>query len=334
MSPFNLVSINLRAIAILSPTSYRCSTSRRKDNVLRLSCQIINFDLVDLRMNKKKALPFILLLLLISAISCKSKIKQQDDEIYSRHLQRQVKLTIISTPMPDDKTALNLLILNDGQDMGQLRIKETVDSLYKKNLIKPLLIVGVHAADRMKEYGVAAYPDFLKRGDKADNYDAFVNNELYPFAKKNATVRKFKTVAIAGCSQGGLSAFDIAWNHADKIDKVGVFSGSFWWRDKDDKATDYSDEKNRIILTKLKASRKKPGLKYWFYTGGKEEEGDRDKDGIIDVVDDTKDLIELIKNKNVCLPDDIQFVQDPNGKHDYDTWSKKLPAFLIWAFGK
>ena len=99
--------------------------------------------------------PLIALLLLISAFSCKSKIKQQDDELYSRHLQRQVKLTIISTPMPDDKSEMNLLLLNDGQEMGQFRIKEIVDSLYSKNLIKPLLVVGIHAGDRMKEYGVA-----------------------------------------------------------------------------------------------------------------------------------------------------------------------------------
>lgn len=282
-----------------------------------------------------KRLPILtglLLLLLMSA--CKSKIKQQDDELYSRHLQRHVKLTIITTPMPDDKNELNLLLLNDGQDMGQFRVKEIVDSLYRKDLIKPLLIVGVHAGDRMKEYGVAGYPDFMGRGDKAEYYDAFINDELYPYAKKKATVRKFKSVVIAGCSLGGLSAFDIAWNHADKIDKAGIFSGSFWWRDKDDKAADYSDDKNRIMFNKLKASRKKPGLKYWFYAGEKEEEGDRDKDGIIDVVDDTKDLIELIKSKNACLPDDIMLSEDANGKHDYQWWSKQLPAFLIWAFGK
>ena len=285
-------------------------------------------------MIKKYLLPLTLVLSLISAIGCKSKIKQRDDELYSRHLQRQVKLTIISTPMPDDKTEMNLLILNDGQDMGQLRVKEIIDSLYKNKLIKPLLVVGVHAGDRMKEYGVSDNPDFLKRGDKAGYYDAFIDNELYPYAKKNATVRKFKSVAIAGCSQGGLSAFDIAWNNATKIDKVGVFSGSFWWRDKDDKAADYSDDKNRIMLSKIKSSRKKPGLKYWFYTGGKEETGDRDKDSIIDVMDDTRDLVELIKSKNVCLPDDIRLVEDPNGKHDYESWSKQFPAFLIWAFGK
>jgi enterochelin esterase-like enzyme len=265
---------------------------------------------------------------------CKSKIKQQDDELYSRHLQRQVKLTIISTPMPDDKNEMNLLILNDGQDMGQLRVKEIIDSLYRKKLINPVLVVGVHAGDRMKEYGVADYPDFLSRGDRAGFYDAFINDELYQYAKKNATVRKFKSVVIAGCSQGGLSAFDIAWNNAAKIDKVGVFSGSFWWRDKDDKATDYADDKNRIMMNKIRSSHKKPALKYWFYAGDKEETTDRDKDSITDVVDDTKDLIETIKNKNVCLPDDIRLVEDANGKHDYESWSRQLPAFLIWAFGK
>jgi enterochelin esterase-like enzyme len=285
-------------------------------------------------MIKKTQYLLIALLLMVTAFACKSKIKQKDDELYSRHLQRQVKLTIITTPMPSDKTELNLLILNDGQEMGQFRVKEIIDSLYKKKLIKPLLIVGVHAGDRMKEYGVSDNPDYLKRGDKAGYYDAFINDELYPYVKKMATVRKFKSVAIAGCSQGGLSAFDIAWNRADKIDKVGVLSGSFWWRDKDDKAADYSDDKNRIMLNKIRSSRKKPALTYWFYTGGKEETGDRDKDSIIDVVDDTRDLVELIKNKNICLPDDIRLMEDANGKHDYESWSKQLPAFLIWAFGR
>ncbi len=273
-------------------------------------------------------------LVLAFSLGCKKKIKQQEDEIYSRHLQRQVKLTIISTPMPDDKSEMNLLLLNDGQDLGKFHLKEILDSLYRKKLIKPLTVVGIEAGDRTKEFGVSEFPDFMKRGEKADNYAAFIDNELYAFAKKKAGVRKFKSVVLAGCSLGGLSAFDIAWNHADKIDKAGIFSGSFWWRDKDDKAADYADDKNRIILNKIRSSRKKPHLQYWFYAGGKEEEGDRDKDGIIDVIDDTKDLINLIKSKNVCLPEDIIYKEDANGIHDYTSWSNHLPEFLIWAFGK
>ncbi len=283
---------------------------------------------------KQHAIIVLSLLTAVLSTGCKKKIKQQDDEVYSRHLQRQVKLTIINTPMPDDKSTMNLLLLNDGQDLEKLGVKKIVDSLYSKKLIEPLLVVAIHAGNREKEYGVSGEPDFMNRGDKADKYAAFIDDELYPFIKKKAAVPKFKSVVIAGSSLGGLSAFDIAWDNAGKIDKVGVFSGSFWWRNKDVSAADYTDDKNRIIINKIRSSHKKPHLKYWFYTGGKEETGDRDKDGIIDVEDDTKDLIELIKSKNVCLPEDIVYINDVNGIHDYTSWRQQLPAFLLWAFAK
>ena len=285
-------------------------------------------------MRKKYLILIYSLLLLLLSTGCKHKIKQLEDELYSRHLQEHVKLSVISTPMPDDKSQMNLLLLNDGQDLQQFRVKEIVDSLYSKGLIEPVLVIGIHVGNRMEEYGVADYPDFKNNGAKADKYAAFIDDELYPYAKKNAKVRKFKSVVMAGCSLGGLSAFDIAWNNADKIDKVGVFSGSFWWRNKDASAPDYSDSINRIIISKIRSSKKKPHLQYWFYAGAKEETGDRDKDGIIDVVDDTKDLITLINSKNVCSPDDIQYTQDANGQHDYSYWSAHLPEFLVWAFGK
>ncbi|HMH34845.1 MAG TPA: alpha/beta hydrolase-fold protein [Puia sp.] len=270
--------------------------------------------------------------LTFSMLACKHP-EQQDDQLYSRHLQRQVKLTVIHTPVPDDKSQLNLLILNDGQDAGQFRLREVIDSLYAKHEIKPLVVVAVHAGDRMQEFGVADRPDFEKKGSRAGYYDAFINDELYPYAKKMSGVRKFNTVVIAGCSLGGLSAFDIAWNHPDKINKVGVFSGSFWWRDKslDDKT--YSDDDNRIMYAKLKASRKRPKLQYWFYAGGREETSDRDKDSIIDVIDDSKDIIELIRHKNIATPGDIFYKEVKDGKHDYASWAAVLPDFLIWAFG-
>jgi enterochelin esterase-like enzyme len=265
-------------------------------------------------------------------LSCKHKIKVQEDEIYSRHLQEHIKLTIISTPLPEDKNSINLLLLNDGQDVEKLGIQKIVDSMYKAKLIEPLLIVAIYAGDRMQDYGVAGLPDFKNNGSKADKYASFIDNELYTFIKKKTGVRKFKMVAIAGCSLGGLSAFDIAWDNADKIDKVGVLSGSFWWRDKDTIAKDYSDDNNRIMLHKIRSSRKRPKLKYWFYAGRAEEISDRDKDGIIDVVDDTKDLIEIIKNKNVCPPSDIVYNESVEGKHDYESWKKVFPEFLVWAF--
>ena len=267
-------------------------------------------------------------------MSCKNKIKQSEDAVYSRHLQKHMSLTIINTPVPRDKNEFNLLLLNDGQDIEKLRVKQIVDSLYKKKLIAPLVVVAINAQDRMNEYGVADMPDYKNNGTAAAKYAAFIDDELYPFIKKQTGVRKFKSITIAGCSLGGLSAFDIAWDHGDRIDKVGVFSGSFWLRDKDAAAPDYSDDKDRLIINKIRSSRKKPHLQYWFYAGGNEEKADRDKDGIIDVVDDTKDLIELIKSKNVCSPDDVVYTEIKDGMHEYTSWSKVFPQFLIWAVGK
>src|SRR5882757_5916341 len=100
----------------------------------------------------------IALLAIVTAVGCKKKIKQQEDEIYSRHLQRHVKLTIISTPISDDTRDINLLLLNDGQDLEQFRVKAILDSLYRKKLVKPLVIVGIAAGDRTSEYGVAEMP--------------------------------------------------------------------------------------------------------------------------------------------------------------------------------
>ncbi|MDE3181785.1 MAG: esterase family protein [Bacteroidota bacterium] len=277
------------------------------------------------------------LLLLISIaflVSCHSKIKERKDEVYSRHLQKHIGITVISTPVPNNKSDFNLLLLNDGQDIEKLRVKTIVDSLYKKKLIRPLIVVGIDAYDRTQEYGVAGKPDYGGNGASAEKYAGFVTGELLPFVKKKAGVRKFNSISIAGCSLGGLSAFDIAWDNADKINKVGVFSGSFWLRDKDSKDSSYSDDKDRLIINKIRSSRKRPHLQYWFYVGDNEENADRDKDGIIDAVDDTKNLIDLIKKKNVAGSDDITFVEEKDGTHDYDSWSHAFPQFLIWAVGK
>lgn len=285
-------------------------------------------------MNIPAALIALLSLITLPEHADKSNIRQADDQLFSAELQRRVKLTFISTPPSHHQGSYALLLLNDGQDMEKLRVRAIVDSLYHLHIIQPLIVVGIWAGDRMNEYGVAGYTDYHGYGAKAEKYDAFIDQTLYPYIKKKTGIRRFSIVSIAGCSLGGLSAFDYAWNHNDYINKVGVFSGSFWWRDKDDKAPDYSDDNNRIMLNKIRKSLQKPALEYWFYAGAKEETSDRDKDGIIDVIDDTKDLMELIRSKHICPEQAINYTEDSAGLHNQVYWSKHFPAFLIWAFGK
>ncbi|MGZ5246010.1 MAG: alpha/beta hydrolase [Flavitalea sp.] len=275
---------------------------------------------------------FVLLLIITFLFSCRSETKKQEDEIYSRHLQRKVQLTILNTPLPDDASKWNLLLMNDGNEMEKLDLQKIIDSLYQLKKIGPLIVVGIHTGDRIKEYGVSAKPDYEGRGSKAEDYSEFVGNELIPFIKKNSGTNKFKTIAIAGVSLGGLSAMDVAWNNSNKIDKVGILSGAFWWRDKDITDSSYSDDKNRIMIAKIRASRKSPNQDYFFSYGLKEEESDRDKDGIIDVADDTKDLIENMMQYRKISKSSITVVENPKGRHDWPWWREVMPAFLEWAF--
>jgi predicted alpha/beta superfamily hydrolase len=270
----------------------------------------------------------LLLIAVIFFISCHSKIKERKDEVYSRHLQKHVSITVISTPVPKNKSDFNLLLLNDGQELEKLRVKKIVDSLYEKKLLQPLIIIGINAFDRLQEYGVSGKPDYQGNGASAEKYVNFVIGELLPFVKKKSGVRKFNSVAIVGCSLGGLSAFDIAWDNADKIDKVGVFSGSFGYSNKAKTDSSYLNDKDRILINKIISSRKRPHLKYWFYASGNET-ANTDK-----IMENTEDLVGLIKKKNVANAGDINFVKDKNGNQGYDSWSHFFPKFLIWADGK
>lgn len=260
-------------------------------------------------------------------------IIEKNITINSALLERAVTCTFL---MPDEDALaepLNLLLLNDGQELENLALTQTLEQLYNYNRIKPILVVAIHAGeDRLQEYGVAGNPDFKKRGAKADVYTQFITTELLPYVKQETGINQFETTAYAGFSLGGLSAFDIAWNNADVFNKLGVFSGSFWWRGKD-LAKGYTDN-DRIAHAIVRETIDKPDLKFWMQTGTKDETSDRNKNGIIDAIDDTIDLIKELETKGYTRPTDIQYVEVVGGSHNTETWGKAMGKFLCWAFGR
>jgi enterochelin esterase-like enzyme len=77
-----------------------------------------------------------------------------------------------------------------------------------------------------------------------------------------------------------------------------------------------------------------PWLKFFFQCGNLDEKKDRNKNGIIDSIDDTLDLIKELEAKGYDGKKDICYVELPEGKHDVATWSKAMPEFLKWGWGK
>ena len=248
-------------------------------------------------------------------------------------LKREVTCTLLMPEENDIAEPLNLLLLNDGQEAENLQLKETLEELINSGRIKPVLVVAIHAGEeRLQEYGTAGKPDFKKRGSKAALYTEFIKSELLPAIHKLTGIENFETTAFAGFSLGGLSALDIAWNNPQLFDKAGVFSGSFWWRSKD-LARGYMDT-DRIMHNIIRNTAVKPDLKIWLQTGTKDETSDRNKNGIIDSIDDTVDLIKELEHKGFKRPDDVQYLEMVGGNHNTETWAKAMPKFLLWAFGR
>lgn len=265
-------------------------------------------------------------ILLTEVIRTKNTIK-------SVCLKRDVEIELFSPSNLMGNESLNLLLLNDGQDADVLELENTLQNLYNNCKIEPLLAVAIHAAkDRVMEYGVVAEPDFIGRGANAAAYTAFITTELLPFLQEETGMTINGKRAFAGCSLGGLTAFDIAWNNADHFDAVGVFSGSFWWRKKDLK-DGYTDA-DRILHKMVSETKGKPELKFWLMTGTEDETADRNRNYIIDSIDDTIDVIKELLKKGYQRPQDIAYYEMVGGKHELNTWSKALPAFLIWAFAR
>lgn len=257
-------------------------------------------------------------------------------DVHSSLLERDT-LVDIFIPQAFETTTnrFPLLLLNDGQDGEAIDLKTCLEDLTRSNAIRQLVVVGVHAGDRLQEYGVAGRKDYKGRGAKAKNYTRFIMTELVPYLHYRYPISDERADhAIAGFSMGGLSAVDIAWNNAGYFGKVGAFSGSFWWRRRDAKSMFYADNRDRLMHQQIRKGKFKPGLKFWFQTGTLDEFGDRNKNGTIDSIDDTLDLIAELTKKGYRPFHDIQYCQIEGGRHNLETWKQAMPEFLKWAFGR
>ncbi|MCC6605460.1 MAG: esterase family protein [Anaerolineae bacterium] len=225
------------------------------------------------------------------------------------------------------------LYVNDGQDQAALHIRETLAKLFQRRQIPPIIVVAVPTnPHRLQEYGTAVCPNAQILGTKAGEYGRFLTTELMP-----AINQQFRTshnpaeVGIFGVSLGGLSAFDIAWNHPDLLGIVGVMSGSFWWRAAEDET---QMPPNQLIAPAMvRGTAVKPPLRLWFEAATQDEASDRDGNGVIDAIQDTLELIAELKVLGFIPGAEVVYVEVPGGRHNYDTWAEFFPHFLRWAFG-
>lgn len=266
-------------------------------------------------------------------ISVATSIVVKQIVIPSEYLQRGVIIDIYLPVSVEGPEQFSLLLINDGQDLPTMPFDKILDDLISKKIIEPLICVGIHCGpERKMEYGTSYSADYNGRGAKAGLYTKFVFEELLPLIRKTCHILSFKDKSFAGFSLGGLSALDIAWNQASEFNKVGIFSGSFWWRRKGYQ-DGYDDEQDRLMHLQVRKGSFHPWLRFFMECGTLDETADRNQNGIIDSIDDTLDLIVELKAKGYT-DDHIYYLEIEEGKHDIPTWGKAFPAFLVWGWGR
>ena len=253
----------------------------------------------------------------------------------SLYLEREVQVDCYFPDKLTDPAEVSLLLFNDGQDLDRMGMEEILAGLYDRGRLQPLLCIGIHAgADRKMEYGTAGRPDYQGWGARADDYTRFIFEELLPTIRERYRAPSFREKAFAGFSLGALSAMDIVWRHPGEFARAGLFSGSFWWRTKSKDDPGFSEATDRIMHEEVRRGGYYPWLKFFFECGTEDEAEDRNHNGIIDSIDDVRDLMQELAAKGYDPASDIRYLEIAGGRHDVDTWARAMPEFLLWGWGK
>lgn len=255
-----------------------------------------------------------------------NEIGMETKQLKSGYLDREVVIDLYKIQANSSTKKTKILFFNDGQDLRRMNFKKIFQDYCSASHCDHLLVVGIIPQDRMNEYGTSVAKDYLGRGAKAQEYQLFITHELIPFLDMNYVERG--EYSFAGFSLGGLSAFDITWNAPHLFHKVGVFSGSFWWR-----STTFSEffpDANRIVVDYLENSSSiQRNQRFWFQVGEHDETSDRNNNGIIDAIDDTLDVISALKQGGIN-EEKINYTLVENGTHSLETWSFVMPDFIRW----
>ncbi|MEJ2005118.1 MAG: alpha/beta hydrolase-fold protein, partial [Cyclobacteriaceae bacterium] len=140
--------------------------------------------------------------------------------MHSSYLNRNVNIDIFRPRKQLNETPV--LFLNDGQDARQLKLQEILTRRFKNDTQTNIIVIGIHAGDRIHEYGVSHFPDYKNRGNKAANHESFIISELIPSLKDELQIAwRREHTAYAGFSLGGLSALDMVWRNTRLFSTAG-----------------------------------------------------------------------------------------------------------------
>ncbi len=259
--------------------------------------------------------------------------------------------------------AFPVLYVNDGQDVQAVDMQNSIDTLAADDQIRAPIAVAIDMPpDRMAAYGFSdrttarSAPVDTRHGRVGANahaYSEWVAKTLVPaIDAEYRTIARPDARAILGWSLGAANALNLGWQYPEVFGRTGAFSPSLWLSSSRSDAD--AVQRTRLAQSMIANGQYHPGSRWFFAVGDAEESEDRDRDGLIDVLDDTRDLIDgwriadakeprtkglrqlghTVNLDHALTPSraDAALFVLPGGEHNQAAWAKMLPVFLRWAY--
>jgi predicted alpha/beta superfamily hydrolase len=222
-----------------------------------------------------------------------------------------------------------VLYMHDGQNLmdattsfvGEWSVDETAQQLVESGQVEPVIIVGVYNAgtDRIAEYTQVPDPKYAQqggdRGGKADEYGAFLVNDLKPLIDgKYRTKPEAQYTGLAGSSLGGLVSMYLGMKHPGTFTRLGVISPSVFWGEKD-------------IVSRVNALPGKLPLRIWEDMGTDEASTDSPE-----TVADARLLRDALVGKGWVVDSDLKYTEIPGGKHNEKAWAARFGDILKYLY--
>ncbi len=284
-----------------------------------------------------------------------------------------LRVRVLLPPDYDASAAIGypVLYLNDGQDADAVALASWLEALIRSGEIRPLIAVAIDMPkDRLGAYGfsdrtaqrsVVAPTRVGPVGANAHAYSEWLTKTLVPaIDARYRTLPRAEARAILGWSLGGAHALNVGWQYPEVFGRTGAFSPSFWLSSENaaNNAANNADpdavQRTRIAQTMIANGQYHAGSRFFFAVGDAEETDDRDGDGVIDVLDDARDLLEGWRVDGEAEPRakglrqlghsvdaqaasrraraDAALYVLSEGRHEQRSWARMLPAFLRWAY--
>lgn len=222
---------------------------------------------------------------------------------------------------PDYKTTTKkypVLYMEDGQNLfdnatsfsGEWKVDESLDKFFTEGKAEAIIIgIDNGGTTRIDEY--SPWKNQKYGGGKGIKYADFLANTLKPYIdQKFRTLPQPKNTGLMGSSMGGLISFYTGLKYPQKFGKLGIFSPSFWFAEKELKGF-LNRNKKQLIATK-----------FYFLAGKKESET---------MVCNVKDIVKILQNKGVPK-ENIKTKFDDYGTHSESYWAEEFPAAFLWLF--